>query len=236
MKVNFAQSLDRLNMMHSVLQTYDFNNIILESFFTYDWSKIAWGVATRDGFEFADITMHYIGLQVFDFLFTEDVSVGQWIGHHTLIDTAFVFDRAKQIQGYSDLLSEMVDLNEALKIPYFDKLISNLEPCDDIGLTNTITSLVLGEFLKAQASLSIGLKVLFGISENANISDGAISVLAQDYINTIEDGFGISVESAATFLSFRIIQDSILNDDITLSKAMFDMQLSDITDFLGGIN
>lgn len=234
-RVNFATALDRLNMRHDVQQFYNFNNIILDQFFGYDWIKWAWGVISDDGFLFADTAVHYLGFHIHEYLFAQTSSEAQWKGEHLLSENAFIYDASKQIQGYENVIGEVLNIEVALRIPYLEKIISNVKASEDLDLTNTITTLVLNEFLKAQAAITIGLKVVYGIQENLPLTDSIFMAMAQDYLNTIEDGFGISVESAVNFITFNAIQEAILNQDDSASKSIITDSLLEAMDYTGDI-
>ena len=235
-KVNFATSLDRLNMRHTVDQTYDFNNIIFDQFFIYGWPTLAWGALASDGFSLDEITMQYLGFYAHEYLAMGTETESQWHGDHLLSEKVFIYDWAKQIQGFSNTISDAIDIASALKVPYFDRLISGIDYSGDIELTNTVATLILAEVLKAQASIGIGLQVIYGIQDGMALTGGITSALAQDYISTIEDGFGISAETASQFVFFKVIQDAIAGTDSSLSKAFVDAIIEDSTGFEGSVN
>ena len=234
-KVNFAQSLDRLNMRHDVQQFYNFNNIILDQFFGYDWIRLAWGVSGKDGFAFADAVAHGLGFSIYEYLFTKTTSEAQWQGDHLLSEKVFAYDTSKHARGYEDVIGEVLTIEAAMRVPYLEKIISQVRADDDLELTNTITSLILSEFLKSQAAITIGLRIVYGIQENLQFNDAVFMAMALDYLNTIEDGFGISVEAATNFITFATIQDAILNQDDSASKSIITDSIIDAMDYTGDV-
>lgn len=236
-KVNFAQSLDRLNMRHTVEQFYNFNNIISEQFFIYDWPSIGWGKLVDDGIDMADSAVRYLGFVFCDYLFTVTASEAQFIGDHTLSDKVFIYDNAKQVKGFTDILEEVLGLSGLLRAPYFDRALAGLGITDDLDLTNTITTLVLAEVMKAKATVVIGFEIACGIKEAMSMADEfTLSALTRDYVSTIEDGFNLSVEAAASFIVFRIIEDALTGEDTALTQLMIDAAIEDETGFEGSVN
>ena len=236
-KVNFAQSLDRLNMRHTVEQFYNFNNMIMDRFFIYDWPGLAWGKHIADGMNLADSAIRYLGFSLCDYLFPASTAEAKFIGDHTVAERAFVYDHAKQVKGYADTLADALDLSDLLQAPYFDRVLAGMGLADDLELTNTITTMVLAEVMKAKATVLIGLSIASGVKDTMGLADEfTLAALTRDYVNTIEDGFGLSVEAAASFIVFRVIEDAIAGGDTTLKQLVIDTAIFDEAGFEGSVN
>lgn len=236
-KVNFAQSLDRLNMRHNVDQTYDFNNIIQDRFFIYDWPNIGWGKTAKDSMLFADTAARAIGFSLYEYLFPQSVADSKFVGDHVIRDNAFIWDKSQQVKGYSDTLEVIFDLSDIMSAPYFGRLVSGLDICDDLELTNTITSLALAETIKAISTVAVCLNIAFGVNDVLTMLDEfTLSALVRDYVDTIEDGFNLSAETASNFIIFRVIEDALSGEDTALMKLFINETIDDESNFEGSMN
>lgn len=236
-KVNFAQSLDRFNMRHTVEQFYNFNNIVREQFFVYDWLTIGWGKLAEDCIKLADSMARYIGFSLCEYLFPTTSAEARFIGDHTLSERVFVYDQAKQVKGYSDTLEDAMDVSCLVQAPYFARLLAGIGLTDDLELTNTIATLVLTEVMQAKATVLIGLSIVFSIKDNmVMVDEFTLAALTRDYVNTIEDGFGLSVEAAASFVVCQVIEDAIAGEDTALKQLLIDTALEDSAGFEGSVN
>jgi len=236
-KVNFANSLDRVNMRHTVEQLYNFNNCIQEQLFTYGWPSIAWGNLIEDGYVIDDSLARYLGFSVTDYLFTQTRAQSRWVGKHTLKSNIFVYDVDKQIQGFSEDMADAITISELIKAPFLEKLMTDLGVSGDIEKTTTITSLLLKENIRIKTTMALAMGMALGISDGIKLVESSVlATVLQDYLETIQDGFGIGVDSAMNFVMSQLITDSLVGTDSPLLNWYMELALDESIGFSEEIN
>ncbi|MBI9090135.1 MAG: hypothetical protein JEZ12_13045 [Desulfobacterium sp.] len=231
-KVNFARSLDRVNMRHRVEQLYNFNNFIGERLFAYGWPTIAWGKLIDEGFVIESSLARYLGFSVNDYLFTQTTAQSKWEGQQTLNSTIFAYDVDKQVQGFSESMLEDINMEELIKAPFIEKLMGTLGVAGDLEKTNTITALMLKENIRVKTTVALAMSMALGATDAMDlVEDSVLATVVQDYVETLQDGFGVSVDSAMGFVLSKLIEDTLAGTDSPLLKWYVDVALAESIGF-----
>jgi len=226
--VTFSESLDRLNMRHEVDQLYNFNNSVNEQLFTYGWPSIAWGKLIEDWYVLTDDLAPYLGFSITEHLFTDTMAGSQWIGNLPLNSTMFAYDVDQQIQGFSESMLETIDMEDLIQSPFIENLMASLGISGDIEKTNAIATLMLKENLRVSTTVALGMSMALGITDSIKVVEGSVlAMVVQDFVETLQDGFGVSVEAAMGFVMSKIIDDTLACNDSPLNNWYLNLLLAE---------
>ena len=227
-KVTFSTVSDFFNMRHTVEQLYNFNNFIGEQLFIYGWPGLAWGKLIEDGCLLEDSLFKYLGFSLIEYLFGSTKADSGWIGSQVLDSKMFVYDTNKQIQGFTENMVEALALIGVSKVPWMEKLLGNLTVSDNIEQTRMSTTMILNETLQIEAIVTVVLRILAGINDKFVMNESSVlATVIQDYMETIQDGFAVSIETVFNFVLSQLMSDIITGTDSSLSTWYLDLVMTD---------
>ena len=207
---------DFVNMRHELFQQYYFNNLSTEQFFTYDTAGIGWIHKIEDGFEINSSVMRYIGFAIVDYLFTQTDAFGHWKGSQVLTSNLFAYDRGEIIEGFTEAILEELTIADSAWGIFLESILESLDVADDLpGLVGK-TSLLLSESIQVTEAAGIVAQAMLLIQEIIQGTDTPLAVFVRDYVEAVEDGFGLDVAAVANHILDKLIEDTFAGEDTPL--------------------